>query len=325
MLKAICCGRFDELEKFDSIFALHWGGDSKPARSSIKFIFDKSPGKESKPGSLSIEGFGSDEEESKNEGKSVSGSNTIERLADVDFNKLPDSDRKKLEEMAQKLWKEIDMRITRKQAVHKSKGELNIRRIVRRNLKHGANNLELVRRRQIKEKRRLVVLLDVSASMDKYSFFFLRYLFALKKSMKNMEAFVFSFRLQRITDYVEAVSAAKRMREMSNNVRHWSSGTKIGPCLMAYNELYGRKLSSGSTVMIFSDGMDTAPPSIITKAMKRLSLQSRRIIWVNPMTGMAGYQPIQTAMAAAMPYINHFKAGHSFNSLLQLESLLSDV
>ena len=111
---------------------------------------------------------------------------------------------------------------------------------------------------------------------------------------------------------------------VSYNAKHWSSGTKIGASLKSFNEQYAKKYLNGKTMtLILSDGLDTGEPEELEDAITKLKLRSKKLIWLNPLKGMKGYQPIQIGMKAALPSVNHFGSAHNFNSLLELENILS--
>ena len=110
---------------------------------------------------------------------------------------------------------------------------------------------------------------------------------------------------------------------VSQSVTHWSGGTKIGECLNTFNEEYrGRYLNGKTITIIMSDGLDTGEPEVLQDAIQKIKLKSKKLIWLNPLKGMAGYQPIQQGMKTAMPSLSHFGSAHNFESLLSLEKIL---
>ena len=169
-------------------------------------------------------------------------------------------------------------------------------------------------------------MLDVSGSMDKYSFYLLKFLWALKSNFTNIEVFAFSTILMRITDYVSDKEMAVALQMVSHYAKHWSSGTKIGECLMDFNDNYAKRYLNGKTMtIILSDGLDTGEPEVLETAIKQIKLRSKKLIWLNPLKGMKGYEPIQEGIKTVLPSLNHFGSAHNFNSLLELEKLLSDA
>ena len=159
--------------------------------------------------------------------------------------------------------------------------------------------------------------------MDKYSFYLLKFLWALRAHFKQIEAFTFSTSLVRITDQLSERTMALALARVSQQARHWSSGTKIGECLQTFNDDYAKRCLNGNTLtLVLSDGLDTGEPEVLAEATEKLRLRSKKLIWLNPLMGMAGYQPIQQGMQAALPQLHHLGAAHNFASLLELENIL---
>ena len=113
---------------------------------------------------------------------------------------------------------------------------------------------------------------------------------------------------------------------VSQHAKHWSSGTKIGECLTDFNDNYAKRYLNGKTMtIVLSDGLDTGEPAILDAAMQQIKLRTKKLIWLNPLKGMRGYEPIQMGMKAALPSLNHFGSAHNFESLLTIEKLLQDA
>ena len=201
-----------------------------------------------------------------------------------------------------------------------------MRRTIRRSISAGGEPIELFFKSKKPKKHRLIVLLDVSGSMDKYSFYLLRFVCALREHFRQAEAFVFSTSLIRITkalqhNYLEAVLVA-----ISQKADNWSGGTKIGDCLRQFNEQYGKRMLNGLPfVIILSDGLDTGSPEIVGKELQKIRRRSKKTIWLNPLKGMKGYEPIARGMKEALPSIDDFRTAHNLESLLALENILNDV
>ena len=130
----------------------------------------------------------------------------------------------------------------------------------------------------------------------------------------------------RITPYLDHQQLKQVLALLSAGANHWSSGTKIGECLQQFNERHARQVMHGRTVtLVLSDGLDTGPPELLGAELAKIKRQTRRLIWLNPLKGMEGYQPLARGMQAALPQVDHFQAAHNLNSLLALEKLLTDV
>jgi len=243
--------------------------------------------------------------EYKNQKRTTSGASTNQTAKQTDFSKLSRSQSEALDLLSEKLVKEMSMRIKRRKTKSKS-GTINISQSIRKNLQNGGTIINLAKLKQKKDKHRLLILLDVSGSMDKYSFYLLKFLWSLRSHFKHIETFAFSTDMQRITDYISDKDIGSALSLVSYNVTHWSSGTKIGDCLRDFNETYAKQYLNGKTItIILSDGLDTGDTDVLEEAIKKIKLRSKRLIWLNPLKGMEGYEPIQRGMKAAMPSLNH--------------------
>ena len=323
-LRAIFCCAEEELARFDQLFDWFWRGESRSAKGKTTF---KNQGNLQKKAAASLvmlgEGKQSGEEQ---DSKLVSGANATERLRKTDFTKLTDIESVLLEEIAEKLWQQMSRRLKRKLKINRRKGTINIRQTIRKNLGHGSNLIDLHRQKRKITKQRLVMLLDVSGSMDKYSFFLLKFLFALRKHFEKIEAFVFSTNLIRITDYLGEQQFGHALGLLSAAANNWSGGTKIGGCLETFNDQYGKRLLNGkSTVIVLSDGLDTGEPALLSAQLQKIKLRTRQLIWLNPLKGMKDYQPIQRGMEAALPSLDVFRSAHNLDSILELENFLFNV
>jgi len=165
---------------------------------------------------------------------------------------------------------------------------------------------------------------SVSGSMDKYSFYLLKFLFALQKYFDRMEAFIFSTQLVRITDLIFRNGVNKSLKELSKRGETWSGGTRIGECFTSFVDGYGKMvLDRKTTVIVLSDGLDTGPPEQLSTALKNMKQRCGKLVWLNPLKGMPNYAPIARGMKSAEPYIDHFGSAHNLKSLLELESILA--
>ena len=207
-----------------------------------------------------------------------------------------------------------------------NRGRIDIRRTIRHSVSKGGLMLDLAHRRKRKEKRKVVFILDVSGSMDTYSYYLLRYVMVLRKYFKTLEFFTFSTQLTHVTPLLRANNEAEVLRQVGKNVQTWSSGTKIGESLTAFLDMYGSKfLSQKHIVVILSDGLETGNVAQLRDAVRTIRRKCKTLIWLNPLKGMKDYQPIQKGMVNAMPHLDAFESAHNLDSLLKLEKLLMDV
>jgi uncharacterized protein with von Willebrand factor type A (vWA) domain len=212
----------------------------------------------------------------------------------------------------------------RRRASARRRGTPDLRRTVRRSLRAGGEPVARAFTAPGERNRRLVLLLDVSGSMEPYARAFVRFLHAAVVSRARVEAFALGTRLTRMTrelasrDPDAAVSAAAR------RVVDWSGGTRLGENLRTFNDQWGvRGLARGAVVVVFSDGWDRGEPEVLTEQMARLSRVAHRIVWVNPLKASPGYAPLAQGMAAALPYVDDFVEGHSLAALDELTRVIA--
>ena len=323
-LKSIFCTNLEDLPIFDSIFEQFWQDNMAGVKGKTLFKNQSNLQKKT-PASVVMLGKGNSEEGDE-ESKNVSGANQIARLRKTDFSKIEDIDSGYLEELATQLWQQMSLRLKRKMKNAHTKGQLDLRRTIRSSIAHGGEPFELKKKSKQPRKQRLIILLDVSGSMDKYSFFLLRFICALRTHFESIEAFIFSTHLIHITDYLHSKNLALTLAELSLQANNWSSGTKIGECFKTFNDSYAKTVLNGhSTTIVLSDGLDTGAPEILETEIKKIKLRTRQLIWLNPLKAMKGYEPIQKGMSAALPTVDVFRSAHSLDSLLELERFLISV
>lgn len=324
-LKPLFCTTPEEGERYEKLFELYWETNPIDLNGKSKTSIQGAKKKKKKAGSLVMLGEGKNQE-SKEEGKSVSGANETQRLRKTDFSKLNEIDARVLERIADQLFKEMALRMRRRMKESPHRGRINLRRTIRRSISYGGEPVNLFYRAQKPKKQRLIIVLDVSGSMDKYSFFLLRFVFALRQNFRQLEAFIFSTKLIRISEILAGNRLDYASEILTQQVDNWSSGTKIGGCLDEFYEKYGKRMLNGSpTFIILSDGLDTGDPELLGQTMQRIKLRTKRVVWLNPLKGMKDYEPIQRGMSAALPAIDDFRSAHNLNSLLELENILMNV
>ncbi|GAB2665176.1 VWA domain-containing protein [Flavihumibacter cheonanensis] len=324
-LKTIFCKSPEEEKVFEKIFLLYW--DTNPidlqerkGKATVQGLVEKKAN-----ATLVMLGRG-DKQEQETDAKNVSGANEKERLKKTDLAQVKETDAAQLEAIARKLFREMAVRMRRRMKSSTKKGRINLRRTIRHSISYGGEPIELYRKSQKPKKQRLIVLLDVSGSMDKYSFYLLRFICALKEQFRQLEAFLFSTQLLRVTKALQLNRIDQILQTVSDQAEHWSGGTRIGTCLGKFNERYGKLLLNGSPiVLILSDGLDTGTPEELQKELKYIKGKARKLIWLNPLKGMKGYAPIAKGMSAALPAIDAFRSAHNLESLLELETILQDA
>jgi uncharacterized protein with von Willebrand factor type A (vWA) domain len=196
---------------------------------------------------------------------------------------------------------------------------VDLRRTFRRNIKYGGTILELSRKRRKLKKPRIVLLCDVSRSMETYSTFLLQFIYALQHTLGRVESFVFSTRLTRVTDYFKAGDIFDALERMSREVPDWSGGTRIGDSLRTFNQRFALKIVDRRTiVLVLSDGLDAGEAGVLGAEMEKIERRAARVIWLNPLLGDASYRPVARTMRAALAHVTVFASAHNLESLQAL-------
>jgi uncharacterized protein len=208
-----------------------------------------------------------------------------------------------------------------------TKGEsIDPRWTLRRSIKYGGDVVELVARRRRIKKTRVILLCDVSGSMDCYSRFLIQFMYGLQNELWGVETFVFSTSLSRITHLIRSKDIAGALERISKSVLGWSGGTNIGRSLEAFNRDFAPGMVSHRTVVvIISDGWDRGDVRVLEREMQRLKARCHRIIWLNPLLASENYEPLCKGMQAALPYLDFFLSVHNVNSLVLLGRTLQKL
>jgi uncharacterized protein with von Willebrand factor type A (vWA) domain len=214
-------------------------------------------------------------------------------------------------------------RSRRRAATRRPRGTLDLRRTVRETVRHGGETPRLHRLGPTVRDRPVVLLLDVSGSMDPYSRAFLEFAHATVSVRRRVEVFALGTRLTRITRMLAWHDPSRAVAAASESVADMSGGTRLGEALAEFNARYGvAGMARGAVVVIFSDGWDRGDPEQIGREMGRLDRVAHRIVWVNPLKSAPGYAPLAQGMAAALPYVDDFLEGHSLDSLGELVDVM---
>ena len=202
----------------------------------------------------------------------------------------------------------------------------DLRRTVRAALRTEGEPIERHFRRPATRHRRLVLLLDVSGSMEPYARALLRFVQAAVAGRRRVEAFALGTRLTRVTRELGSRDPDIALGKAADRVVDWSGGTRLGDGLRRFNEQWGvRGMARGAVVVILSDGWDRGDPEELAAAMVRLSRVAYRIVWVNPLKVTPGYAPLARGMAAALPYVDRFVEGHSLDAMERLADILDEA
>jgi uncharacterized protein with von Willebrand factor type A (vWA) domain len=239
-----------------------------------------------------------------------------ERLRAKRFDALEADELAALYELMGQLRIAAPLRRTRRAEHHRLGDRIDLRRTLRRGLHTGGDPVRLSKRRRRTLPRRIVLLCDISGSMEPYARAYLRFLTAAAGSGPHAEAFVFATRLTRVTRALATRSPDRAIERAAAAAPDWSSGTRIGEALRAFNDRHGRRgMARGAIVVILSDGWECGDPELVAREMERLSRLAHRIIWVNPRAAARDFAPRTGGMAAALPYLDALVRGDSLDAL----------
>ncbi len=205
-----------------------------------------------------------------------------------------------------------------------TRGPIDMRRTVRRALRTGGEPITRLHFEQGERSRRLVLILDVSGSMEPYARAFLRFVHAAVVGRQRVEVFTLGTRLTRVTRELSNRDPDRALARAAATVTDWSGGTRLGEGLRSFNDDWGvRGMARGATVVILSDGWDRGDPAELGEQMARLKRVAHQIVWVNPLKVTPGYAPLARGMATALPYVDNFVEGHSLDAMAELAAVIT--
>jgi uncharacterized protein with von Willebrand factor type A (vWA) domain len=220
----------------------------------------------------------------------------------------------------------IATQISRRKKLGRKGNVVDPRWTMRRNMKYGGEIIDLVNRKRRIKKTRVVLLCDVSGSMDCYSRFLIQFMYGLQNELWGVETFVFSTSLSRITHLIRTKDIANALEKISGSILGWSGGTNIGRSLHTFNRNFAPSLVTHRTVVvIISDGWDRGDVSLLEREMQDLKRRCKKIIWLNPLLASENYEPLCKGMQAALPYLDLFLSVHNVNSLIALGRTLQKM
>ena len=254
------------------------------------------------------------------------GASGDELLRDKDFAELSEDELRRVRDLVARIARTRPLRRSRRMRRDPLGEGVDVRAMIRRSLRTGGDPIERPLRARKQVPRRLVLLCDVSGSMDAYARVLLLFLHAAVGTGRGVEAFAFGTRLSRLTPDLRTLDPLDALARCTQAVVDWGSGTRIGASLREFNEVYGRRaMSRGALVVIVSDGWEREDPALVGREMARLARAAYAVIWVNPLKGNPDYQPLAGGMRAALPFVDRFLAGHNLRSLEELATVLAGV
>jgi len=310
-LKSLLCKRYEEWQRFDALF------DAYFLPPNIK-VFVQKGAAVGKPEADTIGDEGPVEFLTAPKNARVDeteaaryGASREENLSSADFSELDQADQsRKVEALMRRLARRLKHLTVRREARSQRGRRLDLQGTIRQSVSSGGTPLRLAWKRRRRVRPRLVLLLDVSRSMNAYSFFYLRLARALCNELKDVHCFVFHTRITSVGEALRDPDPWRAQERLNVLAFGWGGGTRIGECLQDFNRGQGARLVHSRTgVIIVSDGYDTGEQSVLTDALGMLQKRARRMVWFNPLLNQPGFTPVAGGMQAAMPYLDLLAPG----------------
>ena len=318
-LRQTLVSRADDIPAFDRAFAAWFLRAPVLAPPRTPHSDRPKPTGPSRDGSQEAGAEGSEPDEK-------AGWSADEVLRHKDFSELSTDELAKLRRLIVELARARPQRRSRRLRRDPHGSTLDLRRLVRASLATGGDPVERAFRARVETHRKLIVLCDVSGSMEPYSRAILLFVHGLLESGRGVEAFAFGTRLTRLTEELAGPDPERALEVASKRVVDWSGGTRIGASLKAFNDLWGRRaLSRGAVVIIVSDGWEREDTATVGREMARLARCAYAVVWVNPLKGHPDYEPLAGGMRAALPFVDRFLPGHNLAALEDLAGILAGI
>jgi hypothetical protein len=328
-LRAALCSRHDDIAPFDAAFA-EWFSTPTPARA-------EAPEKLDEVASLALPRVNVPAAEAprlapveEDEELVPAAWSDAELLQEKDFAAYTDAERRAARAVMRRLARAGPTRPSRRTRPARRRGapphaaRPDLRRTMRSSLRTAGDPFERHWREPGDRPRPLVMVCDVSGSMEPYARMLLQYMQACVAARRRVEAFVFGTRLTRVTGELRGRDPDRALDRAAGAASDWSGGTRIGEALATLNREHGRRLGRGAIVVLLSDGWDRGDPEQLSTEMARLGRCAHSLVWLNPLKAHPAYEPLTLGMQAALPHVDHFLAGNSLASLEELARLMDD-
>lgn len=251
--------------------------------------------------------------------KEVASFSTIEVLTKKDFLDLSEDEMRLMMRVLEKIARKLAHQKSRLRKKSKKKQQIDLKQTIRANMRKGGEIQQLVFSEKKNRKLKLVLLCDVSRSMDLYSRFFIHLIYAFQNAYDKIATFVFSTALHQVSELLDNNEFDKAFEMISDRVPQWSGGTTIGSCLQDFVQYHAHSMLDKKTiVLLLSDGWDTGAPEVMKEAMKTMYKKSKKVIWLNPLAGSPSFSPEAIGMKTALPFIDALVSAHNLESLKQV-------
>lgn len=322
-LRTILARSHKEQERFDQLFESHWRGklqgDSTHLGLRKKFSF-QTPKQSLLNPVLKNWNEGVEKQE-----EALSGYSPLQLLKQKEFSSIKDEDFKETIETVNKLKKVLNTPRSLRYRKSLRRHLIDFRKTMRLSLRNAGEVIEVAYKERAPRPMNLVLLCDVSGSMENYSKFLISLIYSLQSVYNRIETFVFSTTLTRLTAIIKRKNLRQVLQEISHSVPDWSGGTRIGDCFQELLELHGDKITRNTVVLILSDGWDVGDVDLVEQSMKTIHGKAKRVIWLNPLLGSSEYEPSCLGMQRALPYIDYFLPANNVQSLRDLCNHLANT
>jgi uncharacterized protein with von Willebrand factor type A (vWA) domain len=320
-LRAVLCSRHADIEAFDAAFVACFGSPFHEDR------LDLTPAELKAAGialpRMAVPGEKPAQQQAIDQRPLPAAWSDVEILREKDFAEYTDAERELARRLIVRLAHRRPTRHSRRLRRTRGRGETHdLRRTIHASLRYGGEPMERRWREPSRKPRPVVLVCDVSGSMQAHARMLLQYMHACVAAKGRVEAFVFGTRLTRVTRELAGRDHDAAMTRATHAAGDMSGGTRIGDALATLNREHGRRIGRGAVVVILSDGWDRGDPDQLADEMARLGRCAHRLVWLNPLKAHTGYEPLTRGMQAALPYVDHFLAGNSIASLEELADLL---
>ena len=319
--------RREDLERFDEVFSKYWTANPLPEEPPDPLQVEEEDGGEGDPSGeapASGETLLPVNEEEQDAGANAYSAQEI--LMQRDLATLTESELEQARRLVAGLVDVLASERGRRYAANARGSRPDFRRMLRRHALQTPECMKLLFRREKIKKPRLILLCDISGSMERYSRFLIEFIFALRRALPKIEVGVFATHMTVITRTLEDRNVDQALAQVTRQVKDWGGGTDIGGSLSEFNDCFAGKIARGKTVVvILSDGWDRGDPQRLRSALEQLRYRAHGLLWLNPLYGSEGYQPLCAGISTALPFIDQMLPAHNLASLAKVVRILREV
>ena len=323
-LRSVLVSRHEEITVFDEMFDRFWDFEPQPKRPPTILGMSQAGGMRDfrrRPAATLLP-----EHDAQSTDPVVqvlrTGASPNEVVSEQDLAVRGADEMSELSRIAARIVRALASRPGRRRRRHRRKGAPDLRGAFRLSLSTGGDPIRLPRLRRVPRVPRLLVLLDVSGSMDRHTRLLLQLVYAVAQHTNRVEAFVFSTSVTRVTRELKAPSLAEAIGRIGRSADHWAGGTRIGECLARVNADYSFLQDRHTTVFLMSDGWETGDPGDLAREINRMRRRVRSVVWLNPLLGTPDYQPLARGLQAVTPHVDRFVPAADVAELKRLPQLL---